>query len=536
MTPPPRAAGKGGVEVNCKPSTETSTIVADVWSDTASSKQERRVMVTRETQTVESISIATQTENEFLNSDSLVRRVSTAVQTCEEAREVKNGETSADALKTHACTELADADVELEEKEPAQRREVSNHESMPVQVTNSLHVSKLNPEATVFLPTETLRSQDTFFGPLPDEVYHVAKVEPVSLEEGPSRSFYLSGELEDQKVQFLLDSGAEVSVIGPEVLARLPRETRLKFLKNDCIVGMVDGTRVGGSGPVLCRLRVADREVLEKVCALHCSTDTILGAPGMLALGCQWTVAGVEVCNTPHAAVFARQLRLKNDGKVRLMENVEVPALSETVVVGRVGRVLNGRSIVIEPVPHKDSERSYIVGRSVNIPEDQLLQVRVCNLTSEPILLKKDMVLAEAQLAQVLQVEPGASEIGGGEIPPHLRQLWETTCTRENLSAEYRERLRQLLCKFGKLFATGDDDLGRTTVVTHDIDTGDALPSRVPPRRVPESLLSQHDKEMERMEKQVVISPGQSPCCESAYTFTIATTEVRPTNWQLGGG
>jgi hypothetical protein len=122
---------------------------------------------------------------------------------------------------------------------------------------------------------------------------------------------------------------------------------------------------------------------------------------------------GVEVCNTPHAAVFARQLRLKNDGKVRLMENVEVPALSETVVVGRVGRVLNGRSIVIEPVLHKDSERSYIVGRSVNIPEDQLLQVRVCNLTSEPILLKKDMVLAEAQLAQVLQVEPGTSENGG---------------------------------------------------------------------------------------------------------------------------
>jgi hypothetical protein len=126
--------------------------------------------------------------------------------------------------------------------------------------------------------------------------------------------------------------------------------------------------------------------------------------------------------------------------------------------------------------------------------------------------------------------------MGGGEIPPHLRQLWETTCTRENLSAEYRERLRQLLCKFGKLFATGDDDLGRTTVVTHDIDTGDALPSRVPPRRVPESLLPEHDKEMERMEKQGVISPGQSPCCESAYTFTIATTEVRPTDWQLGGG
>jgi hypothetical protein len=47
MTPPPRAAGKGGVEVNCKPSTETSTIVADVWGDTASSKQERRVMVTQ---------------------------------------------------------------------------------------------------------------------------------------------------------------------------------------------------------------------------------------------------------------------------------------------------------------------------------------------------------------------------------------------------------------------------------------------------------------------------------------------------------
>ena len=215
-TPPPRAAGKGGVKENYQPSTETSKIVADIWGEIAIPKQDRRVWVTRETQTAESISITTQTENEFLNSDSLVRRVSTTVQTCEEAREVTNGETSADALKTHECTELADADVKLEEKEPAQRREVSNHESMPVKVTNLHHVSKLNLEATVFLPAKTLRSQYTF-GPLPDEVYHVAKVEPVSLEEGPSRSFYLSGELEDQKVRFLLDSGAEVSVIGPEV-------------------------------------------------------------------------------------------------------------------------------------------------------------------------------------------------------------------------------------------------------------------------------------------------------------------------------
>jgi hypothetical protein len=54
-------------------------------------------------------------------------------------------------------------------------------------------------------------------------------------------------------------------------------------------------------------------------------------------------------------------------------------------------------------------------------------------------------------------------------------------------------------------------DLGRTSVVVHDIDTGDSLPIRQPPRRPPTALQPVIEKEVQAMLEAGVIEPGQSP-------------------------
>ena len=59
------------------------------------------------------------------------------------------------------------------------------------------------------------------------------------------------------------------------------------------------------------------------------------------------------------------------------------------------------------------------------------------------------------------------------ELPEHLRQLYKDTCAREQLDAETRLSFRQLLIKHAAVFALNDNDLRRTDVVCHDIDTGE---------------------------------------------------------------
>jgi hypothetical protein len=68
-----------------------------------------------------------------------------------------------------------------------------------------------------------------------------------------------------------------------------------------------------------------------------------------------------------------------------------------------------------------------------------------------------------------------------------------------------------LLCKHQAVFASNDMDLGRTDIILHDIDTGDAHPVRQPPRRVPIALQPELKKEIDCMLKKGVIEHGQSP-------------------------
>jgi hypothetical protein len=68
-----------------------------------------------------------------------------------------------------------------------------------------------------------------------------------------------------------------------------------------------------------------------------------------------------------------------------------------------------------------------------------------------------------------------------------------------------------LLIRYSKLFATNDNDLGRTTLVQHDIETGDCPPIRQPPRRIPGGQLKEFEQELDRMLAAEVIESGQSP-------------------------
>ncbi|KAJ8414261.1 hypothetical protein AAFF_G00051310 [Aldrovandia affinis] len=60
-----------------------------------------------------------------------------------------------------------------------------------------------------------------------------------------------------------------------------------------------------------------------------------------------------------------------------------------------------------------------------------------------------------------------------------VRGIWERSCG--HLEPEQQEELWQLLTEFKGIFALTDAEIGRTHLVHHQIDTGDARPIRSPP-------------------------------------------------------
>ena len=61
------------------------------------------------------------------------------------------------------------------------------------------------------------------------------------------------------------------------------------------------------------------------------------------------------------------------------------------------------------------------------------------------------------------------------------------------------------------MFSDGSDDIGRTSLTSHKIDTGDQKPIKQPPRRLPLAKVDIAQKAIKEMHEQGVVEPSNSP-------------------------
>ena len=73
-------------------------------------------------------------------------------------------------------------------------------------------------------------------------------------------------------------------------------------------------------------------------------------------------------------------------------------------------------------------------------------------------------------------------------VPEHLFER----CTSD-LSSSDKRKARDLLIRYAHLFSKTEEDVGRTKLVKHKIDTGDKAPIKQQPRRLP--IHMQHEVE-----------------------------------------
>ncbi|BHF81940.1 hypothetical protein SprV_0802507500 [Sparganum proliferum] len=73
------------------------------------------------------------------------------------------------------------------------------------------------------------------------------------------------------------------------------------------------------------------------------------------------------------------------------------------------------------------------------------------------------------------------------------------------------KQLSDLLASFSDLFSWSTDTLGRTRLVQHTIDTGDAKPIWQPPRRIPVRYRDEVDKLLDELLQAKIIQPSSSP-------------------------
>ena len=128
-----------------------------------------------------------------------------------------------------------------------------------------------------------------------------------------------------------------------------------------------------------------------------------------------------------------------------------------------------------------------LIARAVVTPAENGIPIRIANTSIMPVSLYQGTRVATAELiteTSINAVTESLSEEGHSlghecmEVPLH-------TPLAADLTEDQREQFLAVLSYYSDILAKNDDDLGRTNVLRHKIETGVAKPIRQQARRVP---------------------------------------------------
>lgn len=205
--------------------------------------------------------------------------------------------------------------------------------------------------------------------------------------------------------------------------------------------------------------------------------------------------------------------------RVQISENIRIPPRSEMFITGNVkGSISDDMTCILEANNDQNGGRDVLIPKSlVNVTKSSVV-FSVLNPTDNEVNLIKNKSVANLQAVDYI-LENDEYETSGKQnqdemsinsnLPNHLKSL--LTNVSNKLSIVEKNELENFLLQYSDIFVGPDGELGRTDLTAHKIDTGDAKPIKLSPRRLPIFQRDVAEREIESMLQKEVIKPSNSP-------------------------
>ena len=216
--------------------------------------------------------------------------------------------------------------------------------------------------------------------------------------------------------------------------------------------------------------------------------------------------------DTQPADLHTREVEYTPAVVVTATELIDVAPGAEVVVRGKLQT--DEGAAVPALVEVESSDRAVMpVARTLSAPVDGDVWVRLLNPTADPVQVAEGAVLAQAEPLEEQSEEP--TEAGAPVAPPlppeaarlpeHLQILLKGT-ERHCCGAAV-----DLLLEYSDVFKDPAGPLGHTSLVQHNIDTGDADPIKQAVRRSSPRQQQIVAAEVDKMLASNVVVPSDSP-------------------------
>ena len=351
----------------------------------------------------------------------------------------------------------------------------------------------------------------------------------------PQRGIYIDADLMSKEtslpvttVSILIDSGSSRSLLSREVYERLPKEVKPQLRETVHCVKLADGSTQNCYGTVrIPVVIVGDITVIEFVVG-DFSDMAILGMVDLQQLGFRLDFQSLTLwkggLNIPVVDVRHNPL----SRKVIVGESLVLPARKECIIKGHImnrgqqeSDIFKG-TFMLENVQSLMREPGLVVGRTVHCTTDNWIPVVMYNPQDNPVVVTPKTVIGLLVPVEVSvsnkdtlesSTEPDIhlrkTELLEMEIPDFLRDVYERG--KVHLDNNQSLEFKRCLYSYKDIFSQNDEDIGHTSLVEHTIDTGEAEPIRVPPRRLGPEQRKAADELIKGLLDRKLIEPSQSP-------------------------
>ncbi len=209
---------------------------------------------------------------------------------------------------------------------------------------------------------------------------------------------------------------------------------------------------------------------------------------------------------------LANVIRVVNNAKVVLRPKHEL------VLRARIEGETELSTVLIEPSSSLMEKTGLLIARvMVSVNENGEVPMKIMNTTNKTITLYKGQTLGDAQdihRDKIVENEPTKSKDESVNRISEEKEPIEAYIKRiigAEGSTERQEAMFQLLKKYKDIISTGSHDLGKTEVVSHNIDTNNAPPIKPGLRRCAFAERDQVKTEINQMVENGIITKSNSP-------------------------
>ena len=343
---------------------------------------------------------------------------------------------------------------------------------------------------------------------------------------GSAAPWYLTGWTNDVEVEFMIDTGCQVTILATSVFDKIcdiHPEVNLGLVR--CTQRLVSAD----SSPLTVRGRINLNVIFPGLrCDMWCvvaeiGTDGLLGTEALQScLPHQLDLQTGQLWADGRSTLQLHHQRSSPLVGCSLITAVVLPPISEVVAEFSITGEQMDSCALIDPNWELTEEFGVMVGHTLVDATSSSANVLMINMSEEEMVLPNGSLIGT--LVPVLSVSVARSmecvpSTGTVELPDYLEDIVRGSHT--SLGDSGRQLLRDLLHKYKHVFpAPGEPVTGRSKTVLHEIEINDARPVRCGPRRLAPAGLRREQDCVREMLSGGQIEPSDSPWASPVVLVT----------------